>query len=104
MHSTTERDRGRFGATSKSAKLLIEFDVKPMTDFEAACKVIPLDGFHSRFEGCRRRCSDLRVGGYLRDSGKRRPNAGSTDDAIVWEITQEGRAAIRRLLETGWSR
>jgi len=98
------KDVGRFSAKSRQAKLLLQFDIKPLTDFEATCRVLPADGYHTRLEGCRRRCSDLRAAGYLEDSGAKRRNPGSPDDAIVWQITETGRAALKRLLETGWSR
>ena len=90
----------RFRATSKQAKLLAEFDARPMTDFEAARRVLPPDPEHLRsFDACRRRCSDLRAAGFIENSGEERRIGG----AKVWRITQEGRAALRRLLETGWS-
>lgn len=110
MDSTMKRPRapdvGRFSSKSRQAKLLVQFDAKPSTDYEATCRVVnPLDGYQTRFEGCRRRCSDLRTAGFLEDSGKRRANPGALDaEAIVWQITETGRLALRRLLSTGWSR
>jgi hypothetical protein len=98
------KDVGRFSARTRQAKLLVEFDQKPLTDFEAAQRVMPTGSFHSHFEGCRRRCSDLRAADYLEDSGEKRSNPGSPDEAIVWRITQAGRDALTRLLATGWSR
>ena len=97
------KDVGRFSSKSRQAKLLVEFDQKSLTDFEAARRVMPTD-IHARFEGCRRRCSDLRAAGFLEDSGEKRSNPGSPDEAIVWRITQAGRDALTRLLATGWSR
>ena len=85
----------RFRATSLQAKLLVEFDQQPLTDFEAARRVMPTS---FSVDGCRRRCTDLRACGYIRDSGKRRGKA------VVWEITDAGDLALRSLLATGWDR
>jgi hypothetical protein len=41
---------------------------------------------------------------YLYDTGRRRRNPGSDDESIVWSITVEGKRALLRLEETGWSR
>ena len=97
----------RFRATSRQAKLLVEFDAAPdgLTHFEAAGRVMsPNSAFHARFEGTRRRCSDLRAAGYIEDSDKRRYNPGSPDESIVWRITADGKVALSNLLRTGWSR
>lgn len=92
------RNVRRFRATSRSAKLLAEFDARPMTDFEAARRVMPPDPEHLRsFDATRRRCSDLRAAGFIENSGER-PRSGK-----VYRITQAGRAALARLLATGWS-
>ena len=89
----------RFRATSRQAKLLVEFDQRAMTDFEAARRVLPPDPKHLHiFDATRRRCSDLRAAGLIEDSGERRGYAK------VYRITQAGREALRRLLETGHSR
>lgn len=89
----------RFRATSRQAKLLVEFDARPMTDFEAARRVMPPDPERLRcFDATRRRCSDLRASGLIEDSGKRR------GIAKIYRITEAGREALRRLLETGHSR
>jgi hypothetical protein len=98
MDSTTVTTE-RFRATSRQAKLLVEFDAKPMTDFEAARRIIPPDPQHLRsFDAARRRCSDLRAAGYIEDTGERRGMAR------ISRITQAGRTALQRLLETGYSR
>jgi hypothetical protein len=100
MDSATLTERHRFTASSRQAKLLAEFDARPMTDFEAARRIMPPDPEHLRsFDATRRRCSDLRAAGYIEDSGK--PLRGM---AKIWQITETGREALRRLLETGWSR
>ena len=107
-HAAAQRvaspDVARFRATSRQAKLIVEFDARPLTDYEAAQRVMSLNAFHTRFEGCRRRCSDLRAAGYLEDTGERRCNPGSPDEAIVWRITPAGKEALRCLLATGFSR
>ena len=88
----------RFRSTSRQAKLLVEFSARPMTDFEAARRVLPPDPEHLRsFDACRRRCSDLRAAGYIEDSGERRGGR-------VYRITQAGREALQRLFSTGFSR
>jgi len=58
----------------------------------------------STVEGCRRRVSDLHAAGFIVDSGERRTNPGSSDEAIVWEITPAGLRALDYLGATGWSR
>ena len=106
------KDVGRFSATTKSAKLLVEFDAAPngLTHYEAMSKTMPPGEFHARLEGCRRRCSDLKAAGYIEKhfdaDGKpqKRHNPGSPDKSAIWFITEAGRAAIKRLLTTGLSR
>jgi hypothetical protein len=77
-----------------------------MTDHEATVAVLgDLPASDTRFEGTRRRCSDLRAAEppLLEDSGVRRRNRGSTsnDEAIVWRLSGEGRRALHRLNTTG---
>ncbi len=99
----------RFSSRSYSARLLHAFarsgdDRSPagLTDAEATNAVIGRSGSRywavSRWEGCRRRCSDLRAAGFIEDSGRER------DGRIVWIVTDTGRDAIVKLDETGWSR
>jgi hypothetical protein len=105
-------DVKRFRATSKQAKLLVEFDAAPngLTDHEAAQRVMGANAFPTRLEGCRRRCSDLRAAGYLEavmlnpDTQLTRRNPGSPDESGVWTITADGKIALACLLATGWSR
>lgn len=97
-------DVSRFSDRSRQAKLLMVFGGQPMTDQQAAIRVVGGQAAPSAFEGCRRRCSDLRAAGYLADSGRRHLNMGSSEAAIVWQITIAGRAAITNLGTTGWSR
>ena len=99
MDSTATETTKRFRATSRQAKLLVEFDARPMSDFEAARRVMPPDPAHLRsFDATRRRCSDLRAAGLIEDSGERRGYAK------VSRITEAGQEALRRLLTTGYSR
>jgi len=97
-------DVSRFSARSRSAKLLAVFGTQPLTDQGATVRVIGASAVPSAFDGCRRRCSDLRAAGFLVDSGRRRKNVGSDDDSIVWEITHAGRRALDHLDAYGWSR
>lgn len=99
-----EHDVGRFGTKSRQAKLLALFESRELTDQEATIRIVGAHASPSAFDGCRRRCSDLRAVNYLIDTGKRRKNPGSDDLSIVWRITFAGRAAIKSLEDTGWSR
>ena len=100
----TERDVGRFSDRSRQAKLLRVFSVGPRSDHQATIRVVGSAAPPAAWDGCRRRCSDLRAAGYLSDTGKRTRNTASNEDSIVWQITLAGRAAIDSLTETGWSR
>lgn len=100
----TEQDVGRFGAKSRQARLLAVFSGGDFTDQQAAIRVVGAGAVPSAFDGCRRRCSDLRAAGLLADSGKRRRNTGSDDESIVWMITLAGERALRNLDEKGWSK
>ena len=99
------RDIGRFSRKSRQAKLLSIIGEKSATAQEAARR---LHGDHhvsiSQIEGTRRRVSDLRRAGLIRDSGGRRANPGSQDEAVVWRITDRGYTALRLLRDTGWSK
>jgi hypothetical protein len=99
-------DVGRFSNRARQARLLEAFGDHNdgLTHFEAATLVLGEGEFHTRLDGCRRRCSDLRQAGYIVDSGMRRKNPGSPDDSIVWVITDQGRQALVNLHSTGWSR
>jgi hypothetical protein len=104
-------DVGRFRLTSRAAALLIAIDKVDdenvragLTAQEATISVMGVDCPPSRFDGCRRRVSDLLRAGYIEDSGTRRSNTGSPDESIVWQVTELGRAAIVSLYLTGWSR
>jgi hypothetical protein len=99
-----EPDVGRFSERSRSAKLLRAFSTQPLTDQQATVRVVGASAVPSAFDGCRRRCSDLRAAGYLADSGRRRKNPGSDDESIVWMITVPGRQAVANLDHYGWSR
>lgn len=100
----TEAEVGRFSKKSRQAKLLTLFGALDMTDQGATIALVGLNASPSAFDGCRRRCSDLRAAGYLADSGQRRKNKGSDDESIVWRITYEGKSALDNLTRTGWSR
>lgn len=98
-------DLRRFSKTSYSGRLLTRFSMASesgLTDKEATDLVVGdvLGGRITigKWEGCRRRCGDLRDAGYLVDSGAER------NDRIVWVITPHGVNAYRRMEQTGWSR
>ncbi len=97
-------DVGRFSGKSRQARLLAVFNGQPLTDQQATVRVIGAAAVPSAFDGCRRRCSDLRAAGYIADSGRRRKNPGSDDDSIVWQITIAGKQALDNLDKYGWSR
>jgi hypothetical protein len=99
-----EQDVGRFTPRSSKARLLGVFAGGDYTDQQATARVVGRNAAISAFEGTRRRCSDLHQVNFVYDTGKRRKNAGSDDEAIVWGISQEGREALDRLDATGWSR
>jgi hypothetical protein len=98
------QDVGRFSTASRQAKLLQQFAMHPLTDQQATIAIIGSHAAPSAFDGCRRRCSDLRAANYLYDTGKRRKNAGSDDDSVVWGITLAGQQALENLDLNGWSR
>lgn len=103
--SKTEPDLRRFKASSRKALLLWQYMWhESLTAQEAAFAVVGTDAPLSRIEGCRRRVSDLARVHFIADSGQRTENAGSGTDSILWQITPLGRAALRNLDETGWSR
>jgi hypothetical protein len=97
-------DIGRFSAKSRQAKLLQIFSMRDLTDQQATIHLVGSHAAPSAFDGCRRRCSDLRAVGYLYDTGRRRKNAGSDDLSIIWGISQAGLRALELIDTTGWSR
>lgn len=99
-----ERDVSRFSARSRQARLLAVFAGGQFTDQQATVRVIGASAAPSAFDGCRRRCSDLRAAGYLYDTGLRRTNTASNDESVVWGITLAGMQAMSLLDATGWSR
>jgi hypothetical protein len=104
--SKREPDLRRFGEFSHKARLLRVLSrepVTPLTAQEMALAVVGHAAPLSKIEGCRRRVSDLVKVEFIVDSGKRAENAGAGTDSILWHITDEGRQAIERLNETGWS-
>lgn len=104
LASKDEPDLSRFSERSRQAKLLRIFAADPRTDQGATILLVGTNAAPSAFDGCRRRCSDLRAAGYLSDTGMRRKNMGSDDESIVWQVTIAGHAALENLDETGWSR
>lgn len=98
------QDVGRFSTKSRQSKLLALFNGRELTDQQATVMLVGSHAAPSAFDGCRRRCSDLRAVNYLTDTGRRRKNAGSDDESIVWTITAAGRHALDLLDRTGWSR
>lgn len=102
--SKKEPDLRRFSEFSHKARLLrVLARETPLTAQEMALAVVGSDAPLSKIEGCRRRVSDLVRVEFITDSGKRAENAGAGTDSILWQITNEGRFAIERLNETGWS-
>lgn len=94
----TTPDVRRFGKDSYSGKLLRIFDQQgPITDHAATTAVLG-DVDVTKFEGCRRRCSDLRAAGYIEDSGV------EEDGRILWKVTASGSDALYRMILSGWSR
>lgn len=54
------------------------------------------------FQGCRRRCTDLRDAKYIvAVEGEEHPNIDTPDDAMVCQITDDGEIAYARMIETG---
>lgn len=104
MAGPRSQDVGRFSRKSRQAKLLQLFAMRDLTDQQATIHLVGSHAAPSAFDGCRRRCSDLRAAHYLYDTGRRRKNAGSDDLSIIWGITEAGRAALVSLDEVGWSR
>lgn len=100
-HAAAKRvqDVRRFSSKSQCGKLLSFFVlVSSATDKQATDHVMTPYAEVGKWEGCRRRCSDLRAAGYIDDSGSER------DGRIVWQPTPEGRAAHHRMQVTGWTR
>lgn len=98
-------DLGRFSTNSSLALLLDSIDTNEgLTAYEATARVLSEDASHTRWEGCRRRVSDLLRAGLIEDSGVTRQNPGSDTESIVWKTTRAGRSALKRLAETGWSK
>lgn len=97
-------DVGRFSDRALASKLLFQFSIEPKTDQQATMAIVGAHCAPSAFEGCRRRCSDLRGAYYLYDTGKRRKNLSSDDESIVWGLSESGRVALVNLETTGWSR
>lgn len=103
-HSTD--DVRRFSSKSRQARLLAAFENAGrggLTAYEAATQIAPTLTVPV-IEGTRRRVSDLRAAGYVADSGLRRKNQGSSDEATVYVLTMAGAQARTRLLTTGWSK
>jgi DNA-binding PadR family transcriptional regulator len=51
-----------------------------------------------KFEGCRRRCSDLRAAGFIEDTGD------EDEGRIVWAITAQGNLAFAKMRRDGFTR
>jgi hypothetical protein len=94
-------DVRRFSANSYAGRLLAQFSgAGGLTDSDATIHVLgePGPGVpFSKWEGCRRRCSDLRAAGYIADTGREH------DNRIVWSITLAGELALDKMHLTGWS-
>ena len=101
LASNREPDVGRFSTKSRQAKLLAVFNGDDLTDQQATIRLVGSHASPSAFDGCRRRCSDLRAVHYLADSGARRRNAGSDDESIVWMITHTGKGRAHQARSDG---
>lgn len=107
-HATS--DVGRFSRASTSGRLLVAFarnalaGAEGLTDQEATRMLLADEVRVARFEGVRRRCSDLRRAGFISATGLTRCNDGSPDESDVCRITDAGMVAWEHLLADGWSR
>jgi hypothetical protein len=100
------RDVRRFSAGSLPGKLLAWFEavgIGGYTALEVAVNLTQNGSLH-RVESARKRVSELAAAGYVADSGERRANPGSDEQAVVWRITAEGSAAYAAMKRTGWTR
>ena len=102
-------DVGRFSMRSRMAEMLQVFWLMEFVGRTATEATLQVFGQRTtfipgRWEGVRRRCSDLLAAGFIKDTGRIRPNPGTTDMATVYAITPEGKAAHKRLQDTGWSK
>lgn len=103
-HATS--DVRRFSSKSRQARLLTAFEnagQNGLTALEAASQIAPRLTV-SVIEGTRRRVSDLRAGGLIKDSGQRRKNTGSLDEATVYVLAAPALDALVSLRTTGWSK
>lgn len=94
-------DERVFRAGSQKDYLLRQLLAQPNTAEGAATEVRKSLGV--KVESVRRRTSSLLAAGYVRDSGERAYNPGSSSPATVYEVTDLGRAAIQRVDQTGKS-
>ena len=92
-------DVRRFSKGSHAGRLLLAFFGGHLTDAEATDVAMrnQENVGRSSWEGCRRRCSDLRLAGYIEDTAEQR------DGRVVWRITDRGATAVGTMLATGWS-
>jgi hypothetical protein len=92
---------GHFGAGTKAARMLAQYRYGDWTDQEAASQAeheqVP------RSDAARRRGSQLRIAGYIADTGRDRPNPNTQAKGMVCCLTEAGRSALTRLETTGWS-
>jgi hypothetical protein len=94
-------DVRKFSAESNSGKLLREFfrsGETGLTDYAATMLVVGPEAPVPRFEGCRRRCSDLRAAGFIEDTGD------EDEGRIVWTITAQGNLAYSKMRRDGFTR
>jgi hypothetical protein len=97
--SKSNGDVRRFSSKTYAGRLLSFFVmIGAATDKQATDHVMTTYAEIAKWEGCRRRCSDLRAAAYIRDTG------AEHDGRIVWEPTPEGRAAYHRMQVSGWTR
>lgn len=100
-HAKTRRvvDVRRFSNKSQCGKLLSFYClVGAATDKQAADHVMTPYAEIGKWEGCRRRCSDLRAANYIEFIDT------ELEARLISQPTPEGRAAFHRMQTTGWTR
>ena len=93
--------------------MLVQYDIAGdagLTDDEATIRVVGASTSPAGYNGCRRRASDLKAAGYIEPkidpaTGKQmeRLNPQSPSEGGICVITAAGKAALARLVSTGWS-
>jgi hypothetical protein len=95
------RDLRVFRRGTQKDRLLRQL-LKGSSTAQGAAEAVSIE-YTSTIESCRRRVGELAQVGYVRDTGERWCNPGSTSPATVYEITDLGRAVLVRIDQTGKS-